>query len=338
MKKLTLSILCLSLCAAFALTSCNQNKPTTDTDAEKTENTELSELSSIVLPTEEEEEIELFEYDYSSDGATLTAYNGDLEEVVLDETVIRMKKEKQKKTVTEEITNEDGTKTTVEKEIEETVEVPVEYTLVAIDGGVFMNNEAAKKIVIPDTVTEIGEACFQGCVALEEVVLPSGLTVIGDRMFYGCDALASLNIPEGVTEIGMFAFGEYFKQIPWYNAQTEASVIVGDGVLLKYNGGASNVSYGDEVKSVAYYAFTDTPVQHVTFGEATQTISELAFYRASVTVALPEGSPLVSQLKLNNVKVEEFVVELAAPAPEANTEADVEADAEADAEKTEAAE
>lgn len=328
MKKLTLSILCLSLCAAFALTSCNQNKPETDTDAEKTENTGLSDLSSIVLPTDEEEEIELFEYDYSSDGATLTAYNGDLEEVVLDETVIRMKKEKQKKTVTEEIVGEDGTKTTVEKEIEETVEVPIEYTLVGIEAGVFMNNETVKKIVIPETVTEIGEACFQGCVALEEVVLPSGLTVIGDRMFYGCDALATLNIPEGVTEIGMFAFGEYFKQIPWYNAQTATSVIVGDGILLKYNGGASNVSYGDEVKSVAYYAFTDTPVQRVTFGNATQTISELAFYRANVTVGLPEGSPLVSELKLNNVKVEEFVSDSVAPTPEAD----------ADAENTEAAE
>lgn len=307
MKKLTLSVLCLSLCAAFALSSCSGNKPDAETETDDTQTGALSDLASIVLPEEEEEEEKiLFEYDYSSDGATLVAYTGDLEEVVLDETVIRMKKEKQKKTVTEEVADADGNKTTVEKEVEETVEVPVEYTLVAIDSGVFMNNEDVKKIVIPETVTEIGEACFQGCTAVEEIVLPSGLTVIGERMFYGCDALSVLNIPDGVTEIGMFAFGEYFKQIPWYNAQSETNVIVGDGILLKYNGYETAVSYGDEIKSIAYYAFTDTVAQTIRLSGATETISELAFYRANATVQLPETSALVSELKLNNVKVETY--------------------------------
>ncbi len=307
MKKLTFSMLCLSVCVALALTSCSDNKPEEKTDADDSVKNELSELSSLVLPEDEEEEEKiLFEYDYSSDGATLIAYTGDLEEVVLDETVIRMKKEKQKKTVTEEVVDADGNKTTVEKEVEETVEVPVEYTLVAIDSGVFMNNETVKKIVIPETVTEIGEACFQGCTAVEEIVLPSGLTVIGDRMFYGCDALSVLNIPDGVTEIGMFAFGEYFKQIPWYKAQTTTNVIVGDGILLKYNGHESAVSYGDEVKSIAYYAFTDTAAQTIRLSGATETVSELAFYRANATVQLPETSALVNELKLNNVKVETY--------------------------------
>ena len=303
MKKLTFGILCLGVCASLALSSCSKpEEENTDNAAGDTQN---SDLAGIVLPKDEDEEAVVYEYDWSSDGATLIAYNGDFEEVDLDETVIRMKQEKQKKTVTEEVTDKDGNVTTVEKEVEETVEVPVEYTLIGIDAGVFMNNEAVKKITIPDTVTTIGEACFQGCTALEEVKLPEGLTEIGPRTFYGCDALVSLNIPDTVTTIGQFAFGEYFKQTEWYKNLQGTSVIVGDGILLKYNGGA-NVSYGDEVKKIAYYAFTDSAAQTVRLSDATEEIDALAFYRSSATVEVPEGSEIYNTLRLNNIKVSPY--------------------------------
>lgn len=302
MKKLTFGILCLGVCACLALSSCSKPEEENTDNAAGGEQT--SDLAGIVLPTEEEEVV-VYEYDWSSDGATLIAYNGDFEEVNLDETVIRMKKEKQKKTVTEEVTDKDGNVTTVEKEVEETVEVPVEYTLIGIDAGVFMNNETVKKITIPDTVTTIGEACFQGCTALEEVKLPEGLTEIGPRTFYGCDALVSLNIPDTVTTIGQFAFGEYFKQTEWYKNLQGTSVIVGDGILLKYNGGA-NVSYGDEVKKIAYYAFTDSAAQTVRLSDATEEIDALAFYRSNATVEVPEDSELYNTLRLNNIKVSTY--------------------------------
>lgn len=303
MKKLTFGILCLGVCACLALSSCSTpEEENTDNAAGDTQN---SDLAGIVLPKDEDEEAVVYEYDWSSDGATLIAYNGDFEEVDLDETVIRMKQEKQKKTVNEEVTDKDGNVTTVEKEVEETVEVPVEYTLIGIDAGVFMNNETVKKITIPDTVTTIGEACFQGCTALEEVKLPEGLTEIGPRTFYGCDALVSLNIPDTVTTIGQFAFGEYFKQTEWYKNLQGTSVIVGDGILLKYNGGA-NVSYGDEVKKIAYYAFTDSAAQTVRLSDATEEIDALAFYRSSATVEVPEGSEIYNTLRLNNIKVSPY--------------------------------
>ena len=257
MKKLTFGILCLGVCACLALSSCSTpEEENTDNAAGDTQN---SDLAGIVLPKDEDEEAVVYEYDWSSDGATLIAYNGDFEEVDLEETVIRMKQEKQKKTVTEEVTDKDGNVTTVEKEVEETVEVPVEYTLIGIDAGVFMNNEAVKKITIPDTVTTIGQ----------------------------------------------FAFGEYFKQTEWYKNLQGTSVIVGDGILLKYNGGA-NVSYGDEVKKIAYYAFTDSAAQTVRLSDATEDIDALAFYRSSATVEVPEGSEIYNTLRLNNIKVSPY--------------------------------
>lgn len=309
MKKFLTGMICLALCGSIALSSCTK-KEEVDDEA-KTDNTD-SGLSSIVLPEDEsEEEKVIFEYDFSSDGAVLTAYYGEDEEVILEEKPIRMKKEKQEKTVTEEVTNADGTVSTVEKKVEETVEVPVEYTLVGVDAGVFMNNETVKKIVIPDTVTEIGEACFQNATALEEVVLPAALTEIGNMTFHGCSSLKTLNIPETVTSIGMFAFGDYFTVTPWYTDLKDESVVVGDGILLKYNGNAKNVTYGDEIKKVAYYAFLDCKAETVTFTEAVEEIDALATYRSSSTIMLPETSKLVSGLRMNNVKVGTYAVDAA---------------------------
>ena len=124
-------------------------------------------------------------------------------------------------------------------------------------------------------------------------------------MFYGCDALTTLNIPDTVTDIGLYAFGEYFKQIPWYKNLQGTSVIVGDGILLKYNGGAS-VAYGDEVKKIAYYAFTDSAAQTVRLSAATEEVDTLAFYRSNATVQVPEGSDLYNTLRMNNIKVSTY--------------------------------
>lgn len=310
MKKTILGIICLALCASVALASCAKKNDEVK-DETKVDNAVVE--TQVPENTETEEEKVIFEYLFSPDGAVLTAYHGgdEFEEVVLEEKPIRMKKEKQKKTVTEEVTNADGTVTTVEKQVEETVIVPVEYTLVGVEAGVFMNNTTIKKVVIPDTVEEVGQACFQGCTALEEVVLPAPLKKIGDMMFYGCESLTTLNIPEAVEEIGIFAFSDFFNETPWYANLTGESVIVGDGILLKYNGSAESVTYGEEVKKVAYYAFMDTPVKTVKLTNAideANDIHELAFYRSNARVALPETSKIVSALKMNGIKVDTYEV------------------------------
>lgn len=303
MKKTIFGIICLALCATVAFSSCAKKEETTNEDVSNDETN-----IDVVLPVEDEDEekvLPVFEYRFSGNFATLVAYNGDLEEVVLEENPIRMKKQKETKIITEEVTLDDGTVTTVEKEVEETVEVPVKTFLTDIEPGVFMNNTTVKKIVIPDTVTVIGQACFQGCTALEEVVLPEELETIGNMMFYGCSSLTTLNIPDSVTDIGLFAFGDYFNRTPWYENLTDTSVIVGDGILLKYNGTAP-VTYGDEIEKVAYYAFLESKAPSVTFSDYTEIIDTLAFYRSGITVRLPKFSDLTDILKSSGINVEEY--------------------------------
>ncbi len=62
------------------------------------------------------------------------------------------------------------------------------------------------EVVIPDTVTFIGEEVFQGMTGLTRVVLPNSITSIADNAFYGCSGLTEVVIPDTVTRIGEKAF------------------------------------------------------------------------------------------------------------------------------------
>lgn len=61
-------------------------------------------------------------------------------------------------------------------------------------------------VVIPDTVTSIGEKAFENCTTLKSITLPSSVKNIGEASFWGCSNLKSITIGEGLEEIGTWAF------------------------------------------------------------------------------------------------------------------------------------
>ena len=67
-----------------------------------------------------------------------------------------------------------------------------------------LNNK--DKIIIPFSVTSIGNSAFEDCDSLRELVLPSSVTSIGKWGFSGCCSLHKLEIPSSVTSIGDSAF------------------------------------------------------------------------------------------------------------------------------------
>lgn len=63
-----------------------------------------------------------------------------------------------------------------------------------------------KVVVLPSSVTEIGEGAFADCLALKRITLSSNLTSIGNEAFANCFSLKSINLPKGIKKIGDYAF------------------------------------------------------------------------------------------------------------------------------------
>jgi len=63
-----------------------------------------------------------------------------------------------------------------------------------------------QRIILPSTLTEIGDDAFNGCRSLREVGLNDGLKKIRGGAFYCCNLLESITIPSTLTEIGTHTF------------------------------------------------------------------------------------------------------------------------------------
>jgi len=62
------------------------------------------------------------------------------------------------------------------------------------------------RVIIPNTVTKIGEQVFKGQRSLTSVTLPTGLIEIKGETFYDCRALTSISLPASIKTIGIRAF------------------------------------------------------------------------------------------------------------------------------------
>ena len=70
----------------------------------------------------------------------------------------------------------------------------------------FYGHSNLVSIIIPDSITSIGNSAFSLCENLTNITIPNSVTSIGDSAFGGCRNLMDITISEGVISIGNFAF------------------------------------------------------------------------------------------------------------------------------------
>ena len=70
----------------------------------------------------------------------------------------------------------------------------------------YLGDEEIIDLVIPNSVTSIGNSAFSACSYLTSVTIPNSVTSIGSAAFYYCSGLTSITIPNSVTSIGSSAF------------------------------------------------------------------------------------------------------------------------------------
>ena len=75
-----------------------------------------------------------------------------------------------------------------------------------LNGDLYINGELIEELVIPESITSIGNYTFRGATSITSVVIPGTVTTIGKEAFYGCTGMTSIIIPNSVTKIGAYAF------------------------------------------------------------------------------------------------------------------------------------
>ena len=77
-------------------------------------------------------------------------------------------------------------------------EVVIPNSVTSIGNSAFANCNALSNIAIPDSVTSIGNYAFSSCCSLSDIIIPDSVENVGNGAFQYCSLLECISIPESV--------------------------------------------------------------------------------------------------------------------------------------------
>jgi hypothetical protein len=135
----------------------------------------------------------------------------------------------------------------------------------------FTDCSAMVYVVLPNTISTIGNNAFQNCSALTTITIPSNFANIGDFAFNNCTSLSNINIPTSITNIGNSAFYNctnlLYIKIPGTVKNTISSFLTNNNGLSVSPSGlnyidTNNITYdiSNNQASVIAYSGTSTSI------------------------------------------------------------------------------
>ncbi len=162
-----------------------------------------------------------------------------------------------------------------------------------------ISNPMLSKVILPESLVEIGEKVFEECKSLREVDL-ANVAIIGNYAFKDCVSLSKVNFPENTTSIGAFSFS---------GCKSLESVILPPKVdtlgcsAFSYCHNLKNVKLNDGengLTSIGHYAFAHcNELTSITIPSTVVYVGERVFYdcekltRFYGKVATPDGRAIV---------------------------------------------
>ena len=133
--------------------------------------------------------------------------------------------------------------------------------------------ESLKKVTFADGAEVVPDSIFDTSPALEEVVLPSTVTSIGNYAFDGCEKLASFTFHEGITRIGQSAFrGTGLIEV------TLPSTLTSAYCAFNYAESLKKVTFADGTEKVPDSIFDTSPaLEEVVLPSTVTSIGDYAF-------------------------------------------------------------
>lgn len=182
-----------------------------------------------------------------------------------------------------------------------------------IETHAFSHNHHLESIVIPASVTELGQCAFYGCTKLSRVVFSNNLKSIGDLCFGHCSSLKAINIPDSVTTMGGGTFCnctslievmlpnslKQINNITFENCHSLLCIQIPDSVeVIKKRAFAQctflqEVSFGESLSEIWDSAFSGCiNLRCIRFKSASISISQSAFIgcKSLNTIYIPNGS------------------------------------------------
>lgn len=137
-------------------------------------------------------------------------------------------------------------------------------------------------------VVSISSRAFYKCKTMTSVTIPDSVTSIGRYAFGECSSLATVTLPDNISAID----GHAFTGTPWIETLKDEFVIVGDGVLLMYNGTDTVVNIPEGVKFLSMaFSRSEDKITQVNIPSSVTAIGDygLANLRFIESIVLPES-------------------------------------------------